>query len=338
MPGMDGFDLIARMRQNPLTHEAIVMMLTSSGQRGDAARCKQLGIDAYLVKPVRKSELLSAILSALGERRHDGERVLITRQTMRQSSRPLRILAAEDNAVNQALIRRILEKLGHTPVLAANGREALDYASTESFDAVLMDVQMPEMDGFTATAKIRENEKNTGAHGPIIAMTANAMKGDREKCLAAGMDEYLSKPVSSKQVQELLDRMFGGEQESAPPSRPLVWQRSAMLERMDEDENLLNEVLGIFLDDYPKSLAQLEAAVSGHKADVLERVAHSLKGELGYLAVPEVSELARRLQEMGRVRNFNGARELLTELERQLNQLAVLIRKTLGGKSAAAGS
>jgi len=170
------------------------MMLTSTGQIGDAARCRQLGIAAYLLKPIWKSELLSAILTTLGQDTA-APRTLVTRHELRQAGRSLRVLLVEDNAVNQIVGLRTLEKLGHTAVLANNGSEALSLLSKQEFDLVLMDVQMPVMDGLTATRHIRATEKITGRHIPIIAMTARAMRGDREICIAAGMDGYIAKPV-----------------------------------------------------------------------------------------------------------------------------------------------
>ncbi|MGZ4832261.1 MAG: response regulator, partial [Terriglobales bacterium] len=200
--GMDGFDLAERLRRDPRVAEAVIMMLTSSGQRGDVARCRQLGISAYLVKPIRRDELMQALLTALGT--SAVERPLVTRHTLREVQAGLRILVAEDNPVNQLLIRRLLEKLGHAPELVSTGREAAAMAESGRFDLVFMDVQMPDMDGFAATAAIREREKASGAHLPIFAMTAHAMKGDEERCLAAGMDGYISKPVNFSKVQEIL--------------------------------------------------------------------------------------------------------------------------------------
>ncbi len=196
MPGMDGWTLVEQVRgQSDLSIPAI-MVLTSAGQRGDAARCRQLGIAAYLTKPVGQSQLLDAIVSVLGLKARSGEPSrLVTSHSLREAQRSMRILLAEDNVVNQRLVARILEKRGHTAVVANNGREAINALERQEFDVVLMDVQMPEMDGFEATAAIREKEKASGRHLPIIAMTAHAMKGDRERCLEAGMDGYVSKPV-----------------------------------------------------------------------------------------------------------------------------------------------
>ena len=212
MPVMDGFSLAAQIRQHPELAATLIVMLTSGGQRGDAARCRELGIVAYLTKPVRQSELRAAIDAVLGGTTLDENEPpaapLVTRHTLREASRTstMRVLLAEDNAVNQRVALRLLEKHGHAVVVANNGREALSILAHERFDLVLMDVQMPEMDGFEATAKIREQEKNTGRRLPIIAMTAHAMKGDEERCLAAGMDGYISKPINSTGLFALLDK------------------------------------------------------------------------------------------------------------------------------------
>jgi two-component system, sensor histidine kinase and response regulator len=197
MPEMDGFALVEYIRQDPQLAPARLIMLTSSGQRGDAARCRQLGVGAYLTKPVGQAELLNAILQVLGGK---GEKLrdappLVTRRTLREGSLGLRILLAEDNLVNSTLVRRLLEKHGHFVEVAMDGRQALSKLATATFDVVLMDVQMPTMDGFGATAAIRAMEKTKGGHVPIIAMTAHAIKGDCERCLASGMDGYLSKPI-----------------------------------------------------------------------------------------------------------------------------------------------
>jgi PAS domain S-box-containing protein len=208
MPKMDGFALIERIRQLPELSTAIIMMLTSVGHRGDAARCQELGIAAYLLKPIRQSELREAIARVLGARDQNGAIPLITRYSLGDALEPmaaLRVLVAEDNTVNQRLATRLLEKRGHRVTITSNGREAVEALANHSFDLVLMDVQMPEMDGFEATAAIREKEKHNGVHIPIIALTAHAMKGDRERCLAAGMDGYLSKPIRSQELDEILE-------------------------------------------------------------------------------------------------------------------------------------
>jgi signal transduction histidine kinase/CheY-like chemotaxis protein len=218
MPGMDGFELTERIRQGPHPSTVTIMMLTSAGHRGDAARCQELGIAAYLLKPIRQSELREAIARVLGAREQHGAIPLITRyslQDAREPSASLHVLLAEDNRVNQRLATRLLEKRGHSVVVAADGREALAAIEKEGFDLVLMDLQMPEMDGFEATVAIREKEKAGGARLPIVALTAHAMKGDREKCLAAGMDGYLTKPIRTPELDEILKKYLARRSEPA---------------------------------------------------------------------------------------------------------------------------
>ena len=203
MPEMDGFMLVDEIQKSPELAGLTTVMLTSGGQRGDGQRCKELGIAAYLIKPVQQSDLLEALLRVLGSRPGAAKPVhLVTRHTLREGRMPLRVLLAEDNVVNQRLAVRLLEKHGHMVLVAGDGVKALEALERDRFDVVLMDVQMPVMDGVEATAAIREKEKATGAHIPIVAMTAHAMAGDRQRFLDSGMDSYVSKPIH---LQELLD-------------------------------------------------------------------------------------------------------------------------------------
>jgi PAS domain S-box-containing protein len=216
MPEMDGFALVEQIRRNPGLAGAIIMMLTSAGQTGDAARCRELGVARYLIKPIGQSELLDAILQAVGSK---PEAVAPPAQPsvhrpLQQRLRGLRILLAEDNPVNQKLVVRLLEKRGQNVQTAGNGREALEKLKEADFDLVLMDVQMPVMGGFEATAAVREGEKGTGRHIPILALTARAMKGDRERCLAAGMDGYVGKPIRLEELFEQIEALI--------PSVPLA--------------------------------------------------------------------------------------------------------------------
>jgi PAS domain S-box-containing protein len=224
MPKMDGFGLIERIRERPELSAAIIMMLTSAGHRGDGARCQELGVAAYLLKPIRQSELREAIARVIGGGVQKGAIPLITRYSLGDAVDPmavLRVLVAEDNAVNQRLVARLLEKRGHRVTVTANGREAVEALAKHNFDLVLMDVQMPEMDGFEAAAVIREREKHNGTHMPIIALTAHAMKGDRERCLANGMDDYLTKPIRPLELDKILERYMALRVKSANPLETL---------------------------------------------------------------------------------------------------------------------
>jgi len=185
------------------------MMLTSAGHRGDAERCNKLGISAYLLKPIRQSELREAIARVLGARESKGAISLITRYSLHDERDPeavLNVLLVEDNLVNQRLATRMLEKRGHRVVVAANGREAQETLEKAKFDLVFMDIQMPEMDGIEAISAIRQKEIGTDRRLTVIALTAHAMKGDREKCVTAGMDDYLSKPIRPQELDEVLER------------------------------------------------------------------------------------------------------------------------------------
>ncbi len=208
MPEMDGFALAERIKKDPELVGATIMMLTSAGHLGDAARCRELGISAYLVKPIRQGELLQAICNVLNLSNQE-QAPLVTRHTLREARNRSRVLLAEDNAVNQTLALRLLEKRGYFVSVAGNGREALAALEKEIFDVVLMDIQMPEMDGFEATATIRESEKSTGKHIPIIALTAHALKSDQERCLSAGMDAYISKPIRTNELFTTIERLLG---------------------------------------------------------------------------------------------------------------------------------
>jgi len=220
MPKMDGFELAERIKHHPELSAATIMMLTSAGRRGDGARCQNLGVSAYLLKPIRQSELRKAIARVLGTQGQKNAKPLVTRYSLQDARDPkydLSVLVAEDNEVNQRLATRLIEKRGHRVVLAINGREALAALAKDRFDIVLMDVQMPEMDGLQATAALRETEskRGDGFHQPVIALTAHAMKGDRERCLAAGMDGYLTKPIGEVKLDEVLEKYIALRRESA---------------------------------------------------------------------------------------------------------------------------
>ncbi len=207
MPEMDGFTLAEHIQKDHHLAGATIMMLTSAGHLGDAARCRELGISAYLVKPIRQSELLRAICQILNKSAPAKVVPLVTRHTLRENKELLRVLVAEDNAVNRTLVTRMLEKRGFFVHAAEDGQAAVEALEKDPFDIVLMDVQMPRMDGFEATAAIRAKEHASGGHIPIIALTANALKGDEERCLAGGMDGYVSKPIRTSELFEKIEKL-----------------------------------------------------------------------------------------------------------------------------------
>jgi CheY-like chemotaxis protein len=234
------------------------------------------------------------------------------------------VLLAEDNAVNQRLVARLLQKEGHAVTLAGNGREALAALEREAFDLVLMDVQMPELDGLEATRRIRRRERDTGGHVPVIALTAHAMKGDRERCLEAGMDAYVSKPVHPQQLFQAIgtlapDPAPAGTVTEADPVA--AWDPGAALARVGGDRELLKELVHLFLDECPKWLAEIRQALDAHDAAALRRAAHSLKGGLGHFGARAALEAAQCLEMMGRAGDVAQAGPACARLEAALADL-----------------
>jgi two-component system, sensor histidine kinase and response regulator len=337
MPEVDGFALCERIRHNPGMSDITVMMLSSVARRQDAIRSRELGVAAFLTKPVDWKELRDIIASILTQ---NGERAAAkTSQASEQlgkGMRCLRILLAEDNEVNQELALSLLKKYGHSVLLANDGQEALSAWEKESFDLVLMDLQMPIMGGFEATAAIRRKEANTGAHIPIVAMTAHAMKGDRENCLAAGMDGYVPKPISVKNLLEAIDAVAGSSTmpqripEPEPVRTSLLVDRQALLVQVDGDTELLRRMVSIFLADAPERLGAIRAAVESKNAESLAKLAHRLKGAVSNFSSEAVTHAALQLETIARQPDLSNAseayEELKTMIERLTPELAELVK------------
>ena len=260
---------------------------------------------------------------------------MITRQVRDESQPKLNILLAEDNAVNRVLAQKLLQKQGHIVTSVNNGREALrlwEQNQSGQFDIILMDVQMPEMDGLQATTLIRERERVTGTHIPIIAVTAHAMKGDRERCLAAGMDAYITKPINPAELAATIQAAFpAGAKLSAIPVEPIAEGPSdaELLARFDGDSELLKELAGIFLQECPKMLDEIREALRTGDAKTLERAAHTLKGSVGNFALPGPWETAQRLELLAKSGELTGAEDIFHTLEQQLAQFnQILVRNT----------
>ena len=340
MPDMDGFAFAQHLGAVPGARGATIMMLTSAGQRGDAARCRELGIKAYLLKPVKRSELLQAIVATLSlPGQQPGRDQLVTRHAMREGRTALRVLLAEDNAVNQRLATRLLEKQGHPVTVARDGREAVELWSEAEratpFDLVLMDVQMPVMDGFQATAEIRADEERRGRHVQIVAMTAHARQGDRERCLAAGMDGYLSKPLVLKDLLDLLARRAAGklaaaEQEPADAAGS-PWSLDVCLGRMDGDRALLAEIATALVDSWPGAAADLREAVDAGDAARVSAAAHALKGAVSNVAATAALTATAQLEELARAGDLSGAVAQLDVVEREMIRLVAALRAFLEG-------
>jgi two-component system, sensor histidine kinase and response regulator len=334
MPRMDGLGLVDRMKSNPETSSIPVMMLSSGAQRGDAVRCAERGIAAYLLKPVRQSELRDAISRVL-QTKEPMETTIITEATLldvRDPARTLHILVAEDNMINQKLAKRLLEKRGHRVALAGNGREALAAIKSASFDLVLMDVQMPEMDGLQATEELRKREKRTGTHCPVVAMTALAMKGDKERCLAAGMDGYLSKPIRALELDAVLDSYSA----ALPPvnSADSSIDVQELMERVDGDRALLAELAEIFRADYPRQILLAHEALAANDAAAVRRIGHSLKGALANLAAPNASGIAASVEAMGKSGDLSHLDVTLAEMQSAMGDVVSRL-ESLYAESAA---
>jgi CheY-like chemotaxis protein len=334
MPEVDGFTLARQIGQRSDLAGATLMML-SSGNRSDRATCDALHLAGYLTKPIKQSDLLEAILTALRPPSAPAEPALA--HTASPDSRPLRILLVEDNNVNQRLASHLLALQGYEVVLANDGRQAVARTEREAFDLVLMDVQMPEMDGLEATACIRAREKGGTRRLPIVAMTAFAMKGDRERCLAAGMDGYIAKPIQAQELYRTIEEMTATQAAEAPP-RPLPPEESsngavdlqAALTSTGGDAALLRELIALFLDNCPGLLREVQAAAAARDADRLKRAAHTLKGSVGYFSAPAAVVAAQTLERMGRDHNLTdveqACQKLETEMERLLPSLSAFLK------------
>ena len=338
MPGLDGFALAERIGRDSKFSGIPVILLASAGHRGDAARCRQLGIAGYLSKPISNPYLLDAILTVLGRPSAQGRRVLVTRHTLREREKGLRVLVAEDNEVNRRLEVRLLERRAHEVVPVEDGAQAVATFREGRFDLVLMDVQMPGMDGFEATRRIRELERSSGRRTPIVALTASAQKGDRERCLEAGMDGYVTKPVDAENLYAVIERVVrgGDEEERIEPPRPAASQALDMrtaLARVGGDPRLLAELARLFREDGPRILAELGGAVERGDPRGVERFAHRLRGSLGTLAAGRAAELAERIENLGRSGDLTGLAENWRAMQREMQrlepELEALVKETV---------
>jgi two-component system, sensor histidine kinase and response regulator len=325
MPEMDGFRLVEHIKQDPSLSDSVILMLTSSGERGDAARCVKLGIAAYLLKPVKQAELLFTISRVLHAVPGAQSRpALFTRHSIRESRRRLNVLVVEDNPVNQKLAVRMIERMGHTATVAGNGLEALETLERLTFDLVLMDVQMPRMDGLEATRALRARERATGGHIPVIAMTAYAMKGDKEKCLDAGMDGYVSKPISAHELQRATDQILGLCETGRTPgvtaqTRESLVDKNGLWDRVGGDPDLLREIVDLFADDCPRLLREIKEGFQEGNAVRVEKAAHTIKGSVSNFAADAAVQAALRVENMGRTRDLAGAQEAISQLERAID-------------------
>jgi two-component system sensor histidine kinase/response regulator len=341
MPGMDGMELATKIKAEPSIASTKLILLTSMGLRGEAEQARRVGFSAYLTKPVKQSKLYDTVaavvigserVEVVQERRHE-EAPTVTSHSLEEakvhSHEELskgHVLVAEDNAVNQRVAIRMLERIGYRADVAANGLEALEALSRIPYDAVLMDVQMPEMDGYEATDQIRHREEGTEHHTPIIAMTASAMQGDREKAIEAGMDDYVSKPVKLEELERVLGRWGSGPragvypQESSktePTDETIEHLDRATLDNVRElgGPEMISELAEMFVEDTCKALQALEAASADGDADSVMRISHTLKGSSSNMGAMRMAEICAELERTGASEDLTHARELLERLE-----------------------
>jgi PAS domain S-box-containing protein len=347
MPGMDGFDLSASVHKDAHLRGVTVILLTFAGRREDQARAKSTGAAAAVTKPVKQSELWDAIVTALHVPVRQKVRPSAARSMARGAQRRLRVLVAEDNPVNQELVLHLLERRGHSAIVAENGKQALAALEKHKFDLVVMDVQMPEMGGIETTEEIRRKEKSNGGHIPIFAMTAHAMPGDREKCLAAGMDGYIPKPIDPKLFTQII------ETGALPPPatavggdpKPLNQMKTEgaidaekLLARFDGNRKLLGSLIGTFQHDCPKMMARIRGGLSARDPRALAEAAHALKGSVGNFGPSSAFETAREIEKTGREGKLDGAWELYATLEDDLARLLPALQSAGSPKVATAQS
>ena len=336
MPELDGFYLAEEVKRNANLGSTVIMMLTSGDGPKDVSRCRAIGIAAHLMKPVKQSDLFNAIVVALGVTAPEDEGQSAPEPW--HWHRSLNVLLAEDSIANQKLATRVLEKCGHRVTVANTGRQAVSAWTSGCFDAILMDVQMPEMDGFEATSAIREQEKQTGRHTPIIAMTAHALKGDRERCLEAGMDDYLSKPVHAKELckklQIVADGHGCGDQSAESPaaeSSTLDWK--ACLAVADGDPELVRELAAAVLDECPRQLCEIQRAIHDRDTKHLERASHTLKGAMRIFGETSLGQCAARLEALGRGGEINAAVGAMEHLRQESDRVMRALREHMADQS-----
>jgi len=369
MPDMDGEALGGVIKDDPALKETVLVMLTSFGQRGDATRMKDIGFAAYLTKPIKGSQLFDCLVTVLGEapsQSGDGQKQpLVTRHTLAEAKKQkVRILLVEDNIVNQKLAKIMLTKVGYQVDVANDGKEAVEKYTTspEHFGLILMDVQMPEMDGMEATAEIRKLEtrrseaeipssakqkrgnlklKNHNSttellnHVPIIAMTAHALKGDRERCIEAGMDDYVSKPIQPDKLLEAIERHISASTPGKPKATDStasdekdVFDRAELLERVGGDEELCVELLDTFVQDIPARLEELKQALADNDSTLLRQQAHAIKGASANIGAHALREVSFEVEKAGKDRKMDRALPLVEKLERELEKFRSMVSES----------
>ena len=349
MPGMDGCEVARAIRDDAALAGSKVVMLTSADGHTSAARLRELGIEAHLTKPVSPSSLFDAIATAMtGQGVHSPQRA--SEESAAPTVGPLQILLAEDNAVNQKLACCLLEKWGHSVTVVADGQAAVEAATSRHFDVVLMDIQMPVLSGLEAAARIRKREAGTGGHIPIVALTAHAGARNRDLCLQAGMDGYVSKPIRRAELLEALNGIAApvapsggpatGEDDRQPPhtndptgASPFCLED--VLDRLDGDETLLNDIAKLFLESCPRMLRQMQESLAQPDAETLIAVAHALKGSVGNFCADPAFQAALELERAARRGDLRAAQEAWPMLKLEMERLETALAELIEEKSHA---
>jgi len=345
MPGMDGIELARTIKANPALNETILIILLTLETEVDPARLREMGFAGYMTKPVRQSQLFDGIMNAIAAGSVEPGLSAVTSQTPTQveptvvvATRGIRVLLAEDNKVNQIVAGEILSKSGYLYDVVGNGSQALEALQNKRYDVILMDCQMPTMDGFEATRAIRQNEAG-GRHVPIIALTANAIKGDRERCLEAGMDAYCSKPVKARQLVEAIESLLpapvaGTETASQPTTTDAVptmqattvqdmahpFDLNVLLELCMSNVAIVGQVFAEFEAQAATDVERLQQSLANADGAACARIAHSLKGAAGILSAHALSQIASQLEQMGRTCELDQAAECLERLRREIRR------------------
>ncbi len=336
MPEMDGESLGRKVKEDPDLKGTILVMLTAVGMRGDVARLEKIGVAAYLTKPVERSLLYDCLAAVTGEdveAQGGRSKSVVTRHSIAEDrKRRTRVLIAEDNVTNQKVALGILERLGFRADAVPTGAEAVKALTLIPYDLILMDVQMPEMDGLEATTIIRQKEKERGGHIPIIAMTAYGIEGERERCLEAGMDDYISKPVQPERLVEAIEGLISGSTadnrqapENAPSRETRIFDRSALLKRLGGDEQFCDELVKEFMEDVSVRLAQLKQALDDNDAAVVKHQAHTLKGASANIGAQALRDVAMEIETAGREGNFDLLGPIFRRLEDEFENLRTAV-------------
>jgi CheY-like chemotaxis protein len=337
MEDMLGLELLSRAKQQNLIADSVILMSSSTDRMGELARCCEAGADGCLTKPIAQRELWTTMKQVLHFMPQQKPRSTGDVSLPLQTRKPQRILLAEDNLINQRLVQAALGKAGHQVTIAGNGIEAIDYSQRETFDLILMDVQMPVIDGLCATQAIRELERSTNRRVPIIALTAHTMKGDKERCLAAGMTDFLAKPVQFRALLEMIDRCSQSTVslpvlKSCAPKQ--MSSRELLLDRVGGDTELLAELIELHLRQTPLRLQEMREAIAQQNREVLSQLAHKVRGSLSNLAEGEMLEHALYLEqnaETDSVENLGVQMQRLSTTIAELDVELVSFRESLQG-------